>query len=483
MKKIFVLWPAAGLLVLLLSGCGGGGANSAAAPAALALPATPAEAGASAAAETAAESAKALAQPAADAVAPPDQGLSNLALLGKRIFTDTNLSEPRGTACVSCHQAALGFAGNNGGGSTARGSLGLLGLRSAMTNAYTGLVPTFSFRTEGGETEAVGGHFWDGRAGTLALQALMPFLNPLEMNNADGPAVIRKIAAASYAPQFRQVFGANVFSDPQAAYAKIGEAIEAFERSAQLQAFSSKYDAMVRGQAQFSPAESRGMALFTDAKRANCAGCHLMNAASGKPEDSPFSEFTYYATGVPRNRAIAQNANPNFFDLGLCGPERSKPALPADVPADITIENFCGKFRMPTLRNVAERPVYMHNGVFKDLREVVRFYSTRISNPERIYGGALPNDLPAAYLDNIEKIKPPFNRSRADGPVLSEAEITDLLSFLRTLSDGYTPPPAPAASPAPAAPAPGPMPGPVRVAAAAPNVPPAQAPQQAAPPR
>ena len=183
------------------------------------------------------------------------------------------------------------------------------------------------------------------------------------------------------------------------------------------------------------------MALFMDPNRANCAGCHLMNPSSGKPQDSPFSEFTYYATGIPRNTAIPRNAEPAFFDLGLCGPERTAPVLPTTVAASVTIDNFCGQFRMPTLRNVAERSEFMHNGVFKDLREVVRFYATRNINPQRWYGPAgVPNDLPARYLGNIEKTKAPFNRKASDGPALTDTEINDIVAFLHTLSDGFTAP-------------------------------------------
>ena len=96
---------------------------------------------------------------------------------------------------------------------------------------------------------------------------------------------------------------------------------------------------------------------------------------------------------------------------------------------------------MPTLRNVAERPAFMHNGFFKDLSEVVRFYATRNSDPQRWYGApGIANDLPSRYLGNIETLKAPFNRKPADGPALNEAEIRDVVAFLHTLSDGYKAP-------------------------------------------
>jgi cytochrome c peroxidase len=388
-----------------LSGCGGSGSSTGTPPA------------------------NAVVTPVAAALVPGDRSS-----LGLQIFSDPNLSEPRGTACIACHQANTGFAGNNGSLiGVARGSLPTsIGLRNAMTNSYVGLIPAFSFITTDGETEASGGHFWDGRADTMALQALGPFLNPLEMNNASKKAVMDKIAAAPYAALFKQEFGATVFADVDTAYAQVGVAIEAFER-AQRQPFNSKYDAMLRGAATLSAPETRGMALFQDPAKGNCAACHLMNAASKKPEDSPFSEFTYYATGVPRNNAIPRNADRQFFDLGLCGPERTAPTLPADAPKGVTIDNFCGKFRMPTLRNVAERTAFMHNGTFKDLRDVLRFYATRNVS-------TVSNDLPAQYQGNIERVKAPFNRLASDGPALNDAEMTDMIAFLRTLSDGFQPP-------------------------------------------
>lgn len=415
--------------VMALAGCGGAGGGDVAS--------TPADA-----TTTAATDAADLATILALRGTPPGPVLSSRARLGQQIFNDANLSEPRGTACVACHQANQGFAGNNGSRiGVAQGSIrGALGLRNAMTNSYAGTIAPLTFVTTDGETEALGGHFWDGRADTLALQALGPFLNPLEMNNPTRQAVVDKVMTSPYAALFRAEFGANVFSNTDNAFTQIGVAIEAFERAA-LQPFSSKYDAMLRGQTTFTAAESRGMALFQDPNRANCAGCHLMNTASRKPEDSLFSEFTYYATGVPRNTAIPRNANPGFFDLGLCGPERTAPKLPDTVPAGVTIDHFCGMFRMPTLRNVAERPAYMHNGFFTNLSDVVRFYSTRNSNPQRWYGPTgLPNDLPAQYRANLEVTKAPFNRTAAQGPVLTEPEINDVVAFLRTLSDGFRAP-------------------------------------------
>jgi len=409
-----------GGLSLLLWGCGGGGGSATA----------------DAPTETVAQADGTL------VIASVDRSLARRELLGKLLFNDRSLSEPRGTSCRSCHQPVQGFAGLNDAPrfiGTPQGSrVGVFGLRAAMSNAYQSLIPAFDFRADNGELEAIGGHFWDGRALSLEAQALGPLLNPAEMNNASASAVVAKVQNSPLARTFRAEFGADAFADTATAFSNIGVAIAAFNRSAQLQTFSSKYDAMIQGRATFSAAEQRGMALFRDPLRANCAGCHLMNPASSNPKDSPFSEFTYYATGIPRNFNLSQNFDPNFYDLGLCGPNRSKPTLPASAPAGITVENFCGKFRMVSLRNVTERPTWMHNGVFKSLREVIRFYSTRNTDPTRWYGpSGVANDLPSAYLANIEKNKAPFNRPVNAGPLLSEPEIDDLLAFLRTLNDGF----------------------------------------------
>jgi len=379
--------------------------------------------------------------PPAPAIAPTS--FTRLENLGSQIFKDQALSEPRGTSCNDCHLASSGFASNNGSrigvaqGSTPQS----IGGRNAMSNAYTSFTPKFQFRVTAEDVDPVGGFFWDGRADTAELQALGPLLNKLEMNNKDAASVIRKIAAAPYAQLFKDEFGSQIFNNPTLAFQKIGVAIAAFERSSALQPFSSKYDQFIQGKTKFTPQESNGMKVFMDVNKGNCASCHLMNPNSSKPSDSLFTDFAFYATGIPRNMAIPRNANPSFFDLGLCGPDRTKPALTSNVPANISIEKFCGTFRMTSLRNTAERKAWMHNGFFKDLRDVVSFYATRNSDPKRWYGPkATPNDLPTAYVGNIINDRVPFNRPASAGPALKEREIDDVVAFLKTLSDAQAQP-------------------------------------------
>ena len=422
-----------------------------------------------------------LAQAPAPSSAPPmlaasAPSLSEVQNLGQKIFTDKSLSEPPGTACANCHDASKGFASLNGSKiGVALGSLpNSFGLRNPMQNAYSAFVPEFTFRVKDGDIDPMGGLFWDGRAANLQQQALAPFLSTLEMNNANGAQVVAKIAKSAYANQFKSIFGPGIFNNPSLAYQKIGEAIAAFESSSFLNAFNSKYDRFVQGNAQLSTSEKNGMALFMNPDKGNCASCHLMNPSSKLQSDNLFTDFAFYATGIPRNTAIPSNANPSFFDLGLCGPQRAKPALTNTVPANTSIDKFCGTFRMPSLRNVALREVFMHNGVFKNLKDVVDFYATRNTNPKRWYGPkGVPNDLPAAYLSNIISDRTPFNKKLNDAPALSDTEINDVVAFLKTLSDDVpakpglnSPPPSLAgfagfnpfnANPAPPRPAPPPL--------------------------
>src|SRR5450631_4449971 len=126
--------------------------------------------------------------------------------LGLRLFFDSNLSEPAGLACASCHDPRRAFTGNN---STmigvAQGSRSdQFGTRDAPTLMYLGTAPRFGSIEKDGKRVPAGGLFWDGRADTLEEQARQPFFNPAEMNNAEIPTLIAKVAKAAYADAFRQ---------------------------------------------------------------------------------------------------------------------------------------------------------------------------------------------------------------------------------------------------------------------------------------
>ena len=427
--------------------------------------------------------------------ASPVPVLTPVQALGEQIFNDKNLSEPRGTACVNCHQASTGFANLNGSRiGVPLGSLpNSFGTRSVMPNSYSSFTPPFGFRVLNGDVDPIGGLFWDGRADTLAQQAQMPFLAANEMNNKDGASVVAKIAAGPYAKIMTDLYGKDIFKNPTLAFTRVGEALAAFESTTRFQAFSSRYDDYIAGRVKFTPAEDKGLKVFMDPVKGNCASCHSMNPKSVKPADNLFTDFAHYATGIPRNKAILANANPFYFDLGLCGLNRTRPALSANIPASVTIEKFCGTFKMPSLRNVGERQVFMHNGVFSSLHDVVSFYATRDSNPQRWYGPTgVPNDLPLAYQPNIVRDRVPFNRAANAGPALTDKEIDDVVAFLKTLSDRLpvpaTPPAAPPSPPVKVAanpfapPAPAKSTAPAPIAVAKPPPPPPAKPGAAPPP-
>ncbi|HQR19718.1 MAG TPA: cytochrome c peroxidase [Burkholderiaceae bacterium] len=349
---------------------------------------------------------------------------------GRQLFFDRQLSEPPGTSCASCHDPARAFTGDNGSGSAVpRGSRPeTRGTRNAPTVMYLATSPGPGFFEKDGTSVPRGGFFWDGRAATLADQALGPLFTPHEMNNRDAVALVAKVAASDAAPMLRRAFGADVFTDPGNALRAITASITAFEQSPELAPFSSKFDAVLRGQARFTPAEERGQSLFTIAQKGNCAACHTLNPDSRDPRDSLFTDFGFHALGVPRNPDVARAGE---FDLGYCG------ALPGGAGANA---RWCGWFKTPTLRNIAVTAPYMHNGRFATLREAVAFYATRDTNPERWYpAGEKFNDLPPTLRGNVDLDTRPYHRRPGQRPALNDEEIDDIVAFLNTLTDGYAP--------------------------------------------
>lgn len=370
--------------------------------------------------------------------------LSAQAALGEKIFKDESLSASGQQSCASCHDPARAHAGPDLQHGVSTGvvepggvTLGSLqGGRISPSIRYLVSNKAFRFEADGTPT---GGFFLDGRATSLADQAGGPFLNPREMANASKADVIAKLAAAAYASEFKQVFGAHVFGDVDGAYTRMTVAIAAYEReSAEFSPFTSKYDAYLRGQVQLSDAEKRGLALFKNSAKGNCAACHPSDR--GADGSFPlFTDFSYDNLGVPRNWDLADNADPAFFDLGLC-----ESAALSGV-AQSKKDSLCGAFKVPSLRNVAVRKAFFHNGRFTSLKEALTFYVQRDTNPEKWYFKSDRttvddkfNDLPSPYRGNVNRTEAPYNRNPGDAPALSDAEIDDVIAFLGTLTDGYT---------------------------------------------
>ncbi|MGZ4887122.1 MAG: cytochrome-c peroxidase, partial [Candidatus Aminicenantales bacterium] len=334
--------------------------------------------------------------------------LTPLEELGKHLFFDKNLSNPAGQACAACHGPATGFTGsdeaiNKTGGVYEGAVKGRFGNRKPPAAAYAGESPKLN---QGDDGKFIGGMFWDGRAtgetlnDPLAEQALGPFLNPLEHNMPDKKSIVMVVQKSDYAGLFTKIWGPDALDaekNVDRSYVRIGRALAAYERSAEVSPFSSKFDDFWRGAKAkglkvedispsnakdfenlgLSDAELRGLALFN--AKGRCAKCHVLTSANGKPP--VFTDFTYDNLGVPKNPRNPfyrqdKRYNPaaeNWMDKGLGGYLETAEKYKAFAAANM------GKHKVPTLRNVDLRPApgfvkaFAHNGYFKSLKDVVHF--------------------------------------------------------------------------------------------------------------
>lgn len=373
---------------------------------------------------------------------PPDA--ATLTRVGRVLFFDRSLSASGRMACASCHDPAHAFGPPNALSAQRGGPrLDQIGLRAVPSLMYRAATPSFSEHYQESEGDdsidagPTGGFTWDGRAANVHDQAAIPLLAPNEMANTSPADVVARLGRSPSAAAFKEAFGPHVLEHPDLAWKGLLLALEVFQQNpAEFSPYSSKYDAFLRGKAQLSAAERRGLAVFNNPDQGNCASCHISAIRRGV-----FPRFTddgLIALGVPRNRTLPANAKPAFFDLGLCGPLRT------DLHGHT---DYCGLFKTPSLRNVATRHAFFHNGVYHRLDEAVRFYSLRDTQPDKLYRDAhgrpqrVPDDLPAAYRANLNQ-DAPFGQKRGAKPPLSEADVQDIVAFLKTLTDGYQPPAA-----------------------------------------
>jgi cytochrome c peroxidase len=358
------------------------------------------------------------------------------------MFADPSLSGSGQLACGSCHSPEHAFGPPNGlavqlGGKDRR----QFGFRAAPSLRYLQAVPQFTEHYYESEDEAdgsvdngpTGGLTWDGRADRHRDQARIPLLSPFEMANDNEAAVAARLRQAAYAGDIKAIFGDAVIKDDNKTFAAALEALEVYQQNHKdFYPYSSKYDAYLAGRTQLTPQELRGLAVFDDPAKGHCGNCHRSQRGNdGTPPQ--FSDFGLIAIGVPRNRDIPANADAKFFDLGMCGPLRT------DLSGR---SEYCGLFRTPSLRNVALRGTFFHNGAVHTLRQAIEFYVERDTAPEKWYprdqsGHVVKyDDLPVQYQKNIN-LEPPFGGESGDKPVLSAAEIDDMIAFLNTLTDGY----------------------------------------------
>lgn len=281
--------------------------------------------------------------------------LSTPATLGEKLFFDPILSRDRTIRCASCHKPEHAFADDV---AFSRGIDGQLGTRNTPSAANTAARLDF---------------FWDGRAASLEEQALGPIANPKEMDLPVTEAVARLNADREYAAAF-----ARIFRGP-ATERTLAKALAEFERT--LETGNSPYDRYIAGDTSaLSVAAQRGRLLFIG--KANCASCH-----SGE-------DFT-----------ADRHKNIGLFN----GAELNDPGRFA-VTRDPAHRGF---FKIPSLRNVGVTAPYMHNGIFRTLREVVDYYNA----PDAVVKGSIDRD----------KAIQPLN--------LSAEEVSDLVEFLQSLTD------------------------------------------------
>lgn len=342
--------------------------------------------------------------------------------LGERLFFDTQLSANRTQSCATCHAPAHGFADPRDNGVKGAFSLGddgqSLGDRNAPTAAYAMFSPEFSFNSKG---KYVGGQFHDGRETDLAGQAGGPPTNPVEMDMPDKQSIIARLQENPlYVTSFKKIYGNNLFADIENSYAAMADSIASFERTELFAPFDSKYDRYLKGEYQMTEQEELGRTLFFSQQFTNCNLCHQLNKSQRHTQET-FSNYEYHNIGVPTNTEARKKngVSLNTADLGLL----NNPLV--DDPKQ------AGKFKVPTLRNIAVTGPYMHNGVFQDLRTVVLFYDKynsrsqkRQINPETMTLWAQPEVPDNLSLKELET-----------GPALKEQRIDALVAFMKTLTD------------------------------------------------
>ncbi|PFH11179.1 cytochrome c peroxidase [Collimonas sp. PA-H2] len=406
----------------------------------------------------------------------PAAPLSAVAEVGRKIFNDKSLSASGKLSCASCHNPDNAHAPANGlavqlGGMhlQAQGGRAVPSLRyhehapafsigpdtkpdeddkgavlqaaEAKTNAASPAQAVAKATLQPGaavqEVVPQGGFDWDGRATNLTDQAGGPLLAANEMANKSAAQLLAKLKAASYAKDMLQLFGPAVFTSPNLALGEAYYALALYQKEDRsFHPYDSKYDYYLAEQVQLSEQEMRGLKLFKDPKKGNCATCHIEKTSRDGRFPPVFTDYQFEALAAPRNKAILANRDPKYFDLGMCGPWRKDAAQQL---------NYCGYFKTPTLRNAATRQVYFHNGVFHSLEEVVHFYVERETKPEKWYSrgkdGKLNkyDDLPAAYHANVDVTDAPFDSKAGAPPALTDDEIKDVVVFLKTLNDGYRP--------------------------------------------
>ena len=327
--------------------------------------------------------------------------------LGKAFFFDANLSGDRSLACGTCHNTASAFSDprhNQFGGAVSLGVGSAAGRRNTPTLTYVAVTPEF----EQSDNEARGGFFHDGRALTLEDQATQPILSPIEMNLPLEMVLSRLSEHPTYLEKLVEFYGADARSSNAKALAGVGKALAAYQRSSELSTFDSRYDRSLRGEVELTRKEEHGRVLFFSSLL-NCSSCHLLNK-----DNETFTDYTYHNIAVPRHPDLSVP-----LDSGLAENTHI---------AEQNRKSVAGKFKVPSLRNVAVTAPYMHNGVFRELETVMEFYNKflvrRPTNPETGEPWGEPEVAENVSLDLLRQGQP-----------LDEYRIEALTAFMRALTD------------------------------------------------
>lgn len=319
------------------------------------------------------------------------------AQLGKLLFFDATLSSTQMVSCASCHKPNLAFADDV---SFSQGVLNRTGNRNTPTLNYVAFTPSFYHDTA--ENTYLGGFFVDGRAAQLEQQILGPLFHPNEMNLTNKTGLVNAFRSSNYLPIYTQVFGTINWGDTNRLTNNIVEAISAYLKTNEVSPFTSKFDFYMKGLASFTEQEKLGLTLFNDSLKGNCASCHP-STPNPLTQQVLFTDYTYDNLGVPANKTTK-----GAIDLGL-GTTTGRS------------EDY-GKFKVPTLRNVALTAPYFHNGSFMSLKQVVDFYNRRDS---RVFG--YPEVAANVNTDELGNLG------------LTQQECDAIVAFLHTLTDGYNP--------------------------------------------
>ena len=332
--------------------------------------------------------------------------------LGERLFFDPILSKNKTQSCSTCHNPNFGFIDNrknrtNFGGAVSVGDDGKsIGDRNTPTAGYASFSPDFNFKNG----VAIGGQFLDGREKDLSGQAGGPPLNPVEMGMDNKTEIVKRLKNNEfYNKSFMEIYGNDIFSSDKKFYKKMTNSIAAFEKTNFFQPFDSKYDRYLRDEYDLTPLEDLGKSLFFSNNNTNCSTCHKLQQFSEAKRET-FSNYEYHNIGVPANKNLNIIA-----DLGLFNHTKNKTDK--------------GKFKVPTLRNVAITAPYMHNGVFRNLRTVIRFYDKFLTkrsgmNPETRRPWEDPEVDGNISIDKLSKGRP-----------INKRKTKALIAFLRTLTD------------------------------------------------